>query len=395
MKKLGKDEITYREFNINKDNEFYKVRIEVLEEYINFILKNINDSFDYFYTNKIKISLLINEFKLDQKYLSNNGLILNLFDDIYENNKMIINKQNSKIKLVFQNNNNMKLEINLIKEFVTIVEKLNIIYNEIKNKKCNRNIKIENIINLEYLNNKSNNEYSLNEEKKDIKFRETNDKSSKNDYIKKYDLEIIYKKIENLIIEQNKLYDNIIKNIIENKNNIEKKLFEDRIYKTHNQMKENITAMTTLDNDIEIKYKIYKDNSDSIKIFEAGFVKNNENNFKIIYREGEYNLKEKFKRDNYDINRGFLDIKLKYINYTTDLSYMFSGCNSLISLHDISKWDTSNITNMSCMFNGCSSLSSLPDISKWNTSEVRNMSYMFNAIHYLLCLIFQNGIHLK
>ena len=63
----------------------------------------------------------------------------------------------------------------------------------------------------------------------------------------------------------------------------------------------------------------------------------------------------------------------------TNMSYMFCGCSSLSSLSDISKWDTSNVTNMSHMFNGCSSLTSLPDISKWDTSNVTNMSYMFNS----------------
>ena len=33
---------------------------------------------------------------------------------------------------------------------------------------------------------------------------------------------------------------------------------------------------------------------------------------------------------------------------------------------------------MYCMFYGCNSLSSLPDISKWNTSNVTDMSYMFS-----------------
>ena len=35
------------------------------------------------------------------------------------------------------------------------------------------------------------------------------------------------------------------------------------------------------------------------------------------------------------------------------MSYMFRGCSSLISLPDISKWDTKNITNMSVMLNEC------------------------------------------
>ena len=38
-----------------------------------------------------------------------------------------------------------------------------------------------------------------------------------------------------------------------------------------------------------------------------------------------------------------------------------------------------NIINMSCMFYGCESLSSLPDISKWNTSNVNDMRNMFDG----------------
>ena len=43
---------------------------------------------------------------------------------------------------------------------------------------------------------------------------------------------------------------------------------------------------------------------------------------------------------------------------------MFLGCNSLIALPDISKWNTSNVEDMSGMFRECNSLISLPDISK-------------------------------
>ena len=60
---------------------------------------------------------------------------------------------------------------------------------------------------------------------------------------------------------------------------------------------------------------------------------------------------------------------------------MFEGCSSLISIPDISKWDTKKVTNISFMFSGCSSLISLPDISKWNTSNVDAMNDMFNECH--------------
>ena len=46
----------------------------------------------------------------------------------------------------------------------------------------------------------------------------------------------------------------------------------------------------------------------------------------------------------------------------TNMKGMFSECNSLISLPDISKWNTSNVNNMNEMFSECNSLISLPDI---------------------------------
>ena len=52
---------------------------------------------------------------------------------------------------------------------------------------------------------------------------------------------------------------------------------------------------------------------------------------------------------------------------------MFLECNSLISLPDISKWNTSNVNDMSEIFRECNSLISLPDISKWNTPNVNDM----------------------
>ena len=56
---------------------------------------------------------------------------------------------------------------------------------------------------------------------------------------------------------------------------------------------------------------------------------------------------------------------------------MFDNCSLLLSLPDISKWNTNNVKNMSWMFSNCKSLSSLPDISKWNTNKVTDMSGMF------------------
>jgi surface protein len=56
---------------------------------------------------------------------------------------------------------------------------------------------------------------------------------------------------------------------------------------------------------------------------------------------------------------------------------MFSDCELLSSLPDISKWNTQNVTNLNRMFSNCISLSSLPDIAKWNIQNVTEKSDMF------------------
>ena len=60
------------------------------------------------------------------------------------------------------------------------------------------------------------------------------------------------------------------------------------------------------------------------------------------------------------------------------MNYLFFSCPNL---HDISKWNTHNVTDMRCMFHKCSLLTSLPDISKWNTENLDDffgMDHMFD-----------------
>ena len=57
---------------------------------------------------------------------------------------------------------------------------------------------------------------------------------------------------------------------------------------------------------------------------------------------------------------------------------MFGNCESLLSIPDISKWNTSSVNNLSYMFSNCLSLSSLSDISKWNISKDIIMKDMFD-----------------
>ena len=124
-----------------------------------------------------------------------------------------------------------------------------------------------------------------------------------------------------------------------------------------------------------------------LRIFGEIFVENNKDNCKIIYKGQEYEIEEFFKNidGNYN-NKDLFNINLKINKNITDMSYMFDGCESLISLPDLSKWNTSNVVNMSGVFSGCKSLSSLPDISEWNTFNVTNMSSMFCGCNSLASL---------
>ena len=125
------------------------------------------------------------------------------------------------------------------------------------------------------------------------------------------------------------------------------------------------------------KYEInlkYKNEKGKIRILGEEFIKRNKYNCKIIYNGEEKELSSHIlnvdEKDN-------IEIKLKVYKDINNMSEMFFNCKSLISLTDISKWNTNNVNNMSEMFYNCKSLIALPDISKWNTNNVENMSEMF------------------
>ena len=135
------------------------------------------------------------------------------------------------------------------------------------------------------------------------------------------------------------------------------------------------------ENDIsEINIIYDSSNKGNIIIFGTEFAKNNKNICKMVIDEQEYEITIIYNAKNYNNNK--LKIKLAGINNVTNMSDMFSGCRSLLSLPDISKLNTINVTDMSHMFNDCSSISSLPDISKWNTNKVTNMARCLVDAHH-------------
>ena len=97
-------------------------------------------------------------------------------------------------------------------------------------------------------------------------------------------------------------------------------------------------------NEILIKYLIKK-NAQKINIFGEDFVKNNKDKCKYIYETKEYELTKEFDLTNFNKSNKILEIKLIDINNITNMSCLFHKCKSLIEVHNISEWDTSNITN--------------------------------------------------
>ena len=169
-------------------------------------------------------------------------------------------------------------------------------------------------------------------------------------------------------------------------NDIENKIANTKINKIENKIKDINKNL----NELTIIYKIDK-NDKRIKLFGEKFIENNKNNCKIIIDNKEEEIIEYININEEMKKRDKLEIKLKEIKTITNMSYMFGDewpncCDKLISLPDISQWDTKNVTNMSYMFYYCNSLSSIPDISNWDTQNVTNMNDMFECCDNLISL---------
>ena len=140
-------------------------------------------------------------------------------------------------------------------------------------------------------------------------------------------------------------------------------------------------------NEINIIYKT--ENKEELNIFGYNFVRNNKDICHILIDNKKIHLCAKLRlNDNqknnymfhiYKSSLSLPDISKWDTKNVTNMTCMFSGCRSLSSLPDISKWDTKNVTNMKFMLAGCISLLSLPDISKWDTKNVTDMTYMFSC----------------
>ena len=128
---------------------------------------------------------------------------------------------------------------------------------------------------------------------------------------------------------------------------------------------------------ITINYEI-EDYRNKTRIFGKIFVNNNEDNCHIIIDGKKYNLMEYIEFKNNRKNK-ILEVKLIGVSKIIEASSMFDGCESLISINNISNWNTYNVKNMISMFRGCKYLESLPGINDLNTDNVEYMNNMFSG----------------
>ena len=232
------------------------------------------------------------------------------------------------------------------------------------------------------------NEMKMNEIKKEIDLiklninqykKEINEHKNLFNYFIKYLIEDIdnYIKLYDKILS---LSDNLknyqsIKNILNYKNislNKDINIFLNENIK--NKMKYLLNKLSEYINEISLTYNI---NNNKIKFFDEKFIENNKDNFILLVNNKIMDIFE-----SYNIEKEMKDkyIKLKLIqkNKVFNLSYMFSDCESLSSIENMSKLDTNSLNNISHMFSNCKSLSSIDDISKWNTNNIIDMSYLFS-----------------
>ena len=127
-------------------------------------------------------------------------------------------------------------------------------------------------------------------------------------------------------------------------------------------------------NKITVLYKISKPN-ENIRLFGEKFIENNKNNCKMVIDLVLMDIQEFIKPKTKD---NVMKVNLELKRNISDLSYMFCGCSTLISIPDIFNININDVTNISHMFSECTSLQVLPDLSNWKINNITDMSYLFS-----------------
>jgi len=334
--------LNHKEYNIKCENENYILRIEIDNNYINFILTKLNEIVSSNYKNKYDLLSIVNKLALNPSKHTDLNEILEIFDKVYLKNKLSILKvDDNTVSLIIKFNiifDEVTHELKLYKIYMNNNDKFNLLYNEIKILQqkidtitVNKNDEIEKIkskmkemdLNLNKKSEEINSIKQSIEEKKLIINKQNEILIRQDNQIKEINNKLIEKENQIAIIS-NKLEE---KEVVINNLDIILKNKEINDNEINNQMK---NIINEVNNDLNLKY------NELINLISN--LEHNEFIRKINYKFEKDPQDLKFRQNINDTNAsyGWNDIFEVYISRKDNKEYLVSPNNNNYKLDVIS-----------------------------------------------------------
>jgi len=334
--------LNHKEYNIKCENENYILRIEIDNNYINFILTKLNEIVSSNYKNKYDLLSIVNKLALNPSKHTDLNEILEIFDKVYLKNKLSILKvDDNTVSLIIKFNiifDEVTHELKLYKIYMNNNDKFNLLYNEIKilqqkidSITLNKNDEIEKIkskvkemdLNLNKKSEEINSIKQSIEEKKLIINKQNEILIRQDSQIKEINNKLIEKENQIAIIS-NKLEE---KEVVINNLDIILKNKEINDNEINNQMK---NIINEVNNDLNLKY------NELINLISN--LEHNEFIRKINYKFEKDPQDLKFRQNINDTNAsyGWNDIFEVYISRKDNKEYLVSPNNNNYKLDVIS-----------------------------------------------------------
>ena len=319
----------YREYNINNENNNYILRLETNNRYLYFIISS-NDNIEYNYKTNMNLSTIVNKLELNSIKYNNLDLILDIFDEVYKNNKLSVDILNDESCVLIINLFNVltakKYEIKLVKNCMKEKDKFDMLFNQFKLLKKNNydNDKIEEMNNkINELNNKI--------DKKDEEIK---------DIINKKDL-VINEINQKVISLENKMQELENKNIdIVNKYENEIKLLNNKIMNLENNINNSIIKINDSINCFNLLKEEKNIDNNNVNKMNNNIFNDEINKNEIIinneYQEKEINLEKINNNKEYEKKINYEFVKdPKNLKYKSDLisSNSDSGYNDIFEIY--------------------------------------------------------------
>jgi hypothetical protein len=319
----------YREYNINNENNNYILRLETNNRYLYFIISS-NDNIEYNYKANMNLSTIVNKLELNSIKYNNLDLILDIFDEVYKNNKLSVDILNDESCVLIINLFNVltakKYEIKLVKNCMKEKDKFDMLFNQFKLLKKNNydNDKIEEMNNkINELNNKI--------DKKDEEIK---------DIINKKDL-VINEINQKVISLENKMQELENKNIdIVNKYENEIKLLNNKIMNLENNINNSIIKINDSINCFNLLKEEKNIDNNNVNKMNNNIFNDEINKNEIIinneYQEKEINLEKINNNKEYEKKINYEFVKdPKNLKYKSDLisSNSDSGYNDIFEIY--------------------------------------------------------------